>query len=186
MSANDALVAASVAADDFIKSRIFTVRGVHVMIDRDLAVLYGVEVKRLNARSRTTYADGHRSQHTHNGRLRSDAPSAMSSVVGDCAGISLQVEGRATQRSWGTGRRLRAMLSFLSACFWRGERGGDEGLRERRNAQWPVLQEFRGVWPHRLIRVTFSLTASSRFSLKPTEDIGDMPIRLQRFFQTIP
>ena len=56
-------------------------------------------------------------------------------------------EGRATQRSWGTGRRLRAMLSFLSACFWRGERGGDEGLRERRNAQRPVLQGIRGVVP---------------------------------------
>ena len=45
------------------------------------------------------------------------------------------------------GRRLRAMLSFLSACFWRGGRGGDEGLRERRNAQSPVLQGIRGVVP---------------------------------------
>jgi phage regulator Rha-like protein len=35
-------------ADDFIKSRIFTVRGVQVMLDRDLAALYGVEVKHLN------------------------------------------------------------------------------------------------------------------------------------------
>ena len=48
VSANDVSVAASVAADDFIKSRIFTVRGVHVMLDRDWTVLYGVEVKRLN------------------------------------------------------------------------------------------------------------------------------------------
>ena len=41
-------VAASVATDDFIKSRIFTIRGVQVMLDRDLAELYGVETKRLN------------------------------------------------------------------------------------------------------------------------------------------
>ena len=34
--------------DDFIKSRIFTIRGVQVMLDRDLATLYGVEVKYLN------------------------------------------------------------------------------------------------------------------------------------------
>ena len=36
------------ATDDFIKSRIFTVRGVQVMLDRDLAKLYGVTTKRLN------------------------------------------------------------------------------------------------------------------------------------------
>ena len=34
--------------DDFIQSRIFTIRGVQVMFDRDLAELYGVETKRLN------------------------------------------------------------------------------------------------------------------------------------------
>ena len=34
--------------DDFIKSRIYTVRGVQVMLDRDLAALYGVEAKYLN------------------------------------------------------------------------------------------------------------------------------------------
>ena len=34
--------------DDFIKSRIFTIRGVQVMLDRDLAVLYGVSTSRLN------------------------------------------------------------------------------------------------------------------------------------------
>ena len=34
--------------DGFIKSRIHTIRGVQVMLDRDLAVLYGVEVKQLN------------------------------------------------------------------------------------------------------------------------------------------
>ncbi len=40
---------APVAIDDgFIKSRIFTARGVQVMLDRDLAILYGVEVKQLN------------------------------------------------------------------------------------------------------------------------------------------
>ena len=37
-----------IATNDFIKSRIFTIRGVHVMLDRDLAELYGVETKRLN------------------------------------------------------------------------------------------------------------------------------------------
>ena len=33
---------------DKIKSRIFTIRGQKVMLDRDLAELYSVEVKRLN------------------------------------------------------------------------------------------------------------------------------------------
>ncbi len=35
-------------SDDFIKSRIFTIRGVQVMLDRDLALLYGVDAKRIN------------------------------------------------------------------------------------------------------------------------------------------
>ena len=34
--------------DNFIRSRIFTIRGVQVMLDRDLAMLYGVETKALN------------------------------------------------------------------------------------------------------------------------------------------
>ena len=34
--------------EDFIKSRIFMIRGVQVMLDRDLATLYGVTTKRLN------------------------------------------------------------------------------------------------------------------------------------------
>ena len=34
--------------EGFIKSRIFTIRGVQVMLDRDLAVLYGVETRVLN------------------------------------------------------------------------------------------------------------------------------------------
>ena len=34
--------------DDFIKSRIFTVRGIQVILDRDLAELYGVQTKVLN------------------------------------------------------------------------------------------------------------------------------------------
>ena len=34
--------------DDSIRSRIFTIRGVQVMLDRDLAELYGVPTKRLN------------------------------------------------------------------------------------------------------------------------------------------
>ena len=36
------------ATDDFIKSRIFTIRGVQVILDRDLAMLYGVPAKRVN------------------------------------------------------------------------------------------------------------------------------------------
>ncbi len=40
---------APVVIDDaFIKSRIFTIRGMQVMLDRDLAVIYGVETKALN------------------------------------------------------------------------------------------------------------------------------------------
>ena len=34
--------------DDFIRSRILTIRGVQVMLDRDLATLYGVDAKRIN------------------------------------------------------------------------------------------------------------------------------------------
>ena len=34
--------------EEFIKSRIFMIRGVQVMLDRDLATLYGVTTKRLN------------------------------------------------------------------------------------------------------------------------------------------
>lgn len=41
-------IAASDTTDDFIKSRIFTIRGVQVMLDRDLAELYGVQTKVLN------------------------------------------------------------------------------------------------------------------------------------------
>ena len=33
---------------DVIRSRIFTIRGVQIMLDRDLAELYGVATKRLN------------------------------------------------------------------------------------------------------------------------------------------
>ncbi len=38
----------AVIDDAFIKSRILTIRGVQVMLDRDLAVIYGVETKALN------------------------------------------------------------------------------------------------------------------------------------------
>ena len=41
-------LAPAVIDDDFIKSRILTVRGVQVMLDRDLAMLYGVDAKRIN------------------------------------------------------------------------------------------------------------------------------------------
>ena len=41
-------VAPATIDDDFIKSRILTIRGMQVMLDRDLAMLYGVEAKRIN------------------------------------------------------------------------------------------------------------------------------------------
>ena len=41
-------IAARAGTDDFIKSRIFTVRGLQVVVDRDLAELYGVQTKVLN------------------------------------------------------------------------------------------------------------------------------------------
>ena len=44
---NDITIAEPVASDS-IRSRIFTVRGVQVMLDRDLAELYGVPTKALN------------------------------------------------------------------------------------------------------------------------------------------
>ena len=44
----DKLELMPVSGDDFIKSRIFTIRGVQVMLDRDLAALYGVDTKVLN------------------------------------------------------------------------------------------------------------------------------------------
>ena len=44
----DKLKLMPVSGDDFIKSRIFTIRGVQVMLDRDLAALYGVDTKVLN------------------------------------------------------------------------------------------------------------------------------------------
>ena len=34
--------------DDSIRSRILTIRGVQVILDRDIAILYGVETKALN------------------------------------------------------------------------------------------------------------------------------------------
>ena len=48
LSVNGASISAGGATDDFIKSRIFTIRGVQVMLDRDLSALYGVETKVLN------------------------------------------------------------------------------------------------------------------------------------------
>ncbi|MBR4617633.1 MAG: ORF6N domain-containing protein [Kiritimatiellae bacterium] len=44
----DALTVAEPANADAIRSRILTIRGVQVMLDRDLAELYGVEVGQLN------------------------------------------------------------------------------------------------------------------------------------------
>ena len=42
------IMADKVNDDDYIRSRIFTIRGVQVMLDRDLAGLYDVPTKRLN------------------------------------------------------------------------------------------------------------------------------------------
>ena len=44
----DALTVAEPGNADAIRSRILTIRGVQVMLDRDLAELYGVPTKRLN------------------------------------------------------------------------------------------------------------------------------------------
>ena len=41
-------LATTVANEDFIKSRIFTIRGVQVMLDRDLASIYQVETRVFN------------------------------------------------------------------------------------------------------------------------------------------
>ena len=41
-------IAPAAIDDDFIKSRILTIRGVQVMLDRDLAEIYGVSTSRLN------------------------------------------------------------------------------------------------------------------------------------------
>lgn len=38
----------SLLKKDYIQERIFTIRGMQVMLDKDLAELYGVAVKRLN------------------------------------------------------------------------------------------------------------------------------------------
>ncbi len=44
----EAIIIKETAAIDVIKHRIYEVRGMQVMLDRDLAELYGVETKRLN------------------------------------------------------------------------------------------------------------------------------------------
>ena len=44
---NDLTISDNVATDS-IRSRILTIRGVQVMLDRDLAELYGVPTRRLN------------------------------------------------------------------------------------------------------------------------------------------
>ena len=56
---------ASPINDGFIESRIFTIRGVQVMFDRDLAVLYGVETRVLNQavkRNANRFPEGFRFQ----------------------------------------------------------------------------------------------------------------------------
>ena len=56
MSANDGEMVSrrpdEVVSEDAIKAMIMPVRGWQVMLDRDLAVLYGVEVKHLNRQVR--------------------------------------------------------------------------------------------------------------------------------------
>ena len=51
MVMNDLTIAEPTAIDT-IRSRIFTIRGIQVMLDRDLAELYGVPTKRLNEQVR--------------------------------------------------------------------------------------------------------------------------------------
>ena len=48
---NDLAIPATTSIDS-IRSRIFTIRGIQVMLDRDLAELYGVPTKRLNEQVR--------------------------------------------------------------------------------------------------------------------------------------
>lgn len=48
VATNDVTAASAVVTDDFIKSRILTIRGTQIMLDRDLAELYGVETRVLN------------------------------------------------------------------------------------------------------------------------------------------
>lgn len=48
MTADTTTLVAKAADDDFIKTRILSIRGVQVMLDCDLASLYGVETKVLN------------------------------------------------------------------------------------------------------------------------------------------
>ena len=43
-----AIGTSGIANSTKIEERIFTIRGMQVMIDKDLALLYGVETKRLN------------------------------------------------------------------------------------------------------------------------------------------
>ena len=57
-ASNGGMATAVPIDDEFIKGRIMTVRGVQVMLDRDLAMLYGVTTKRLNEqvkRNRTRF-----------------------------------------------------------------------------------------------------------------------------------
>ncbi len=46
------MTAIETITQETIQNKIFTIRGKQVMIDRDLAVLYGVETKRLNEQVR--------------------------------------------------------------------------------------------------------------------------------------
>ena len=47
MAETDITKIPTISSDD-IKNRIYTIRGVQVMLDSDLAVLYGVETNRIN------------------------------------------------------------------------------------------------------------------------------------------
>ena len=76
---NGAIVAAGSATDDFIKSRIFTIRGVQVMLDRDLAVLYGVETGALN---RQVKRNGERFPNDFMFRLSSEEWSNLKCQIG--------------------------------------------------------------------------------------------------------
>ena len=50
---------------------------------------------------------------------------------------------------------LRAMLSFLSACFWRGGRVGDEGLARTRGVE--KFNETTSSWACPLFLLAFVL-----------------------------
>ena len=111
----------AVATDDFIKSRIFTIRGVQVMLDRDLAVLYGVDVKRLNQQvTRNLERFPERFMHQLSAREFSDL---KSQIATSSSGLSRDdLKSQIATSSWGGVRKPPRIfteqgISMLSAVL---------------------------------------------------------------------